>query len=319
MDNLLLKVEDLKTHFISREKTVRAVDGASFSLKQGETLAIVGESGCGKTMAALSITGLLPTKNCRIVSGKIIFNGQDLLKCSESELTDIRGRDIGYVFQEPSSALNPVMRIGEQIVEVIKFHNKERDAKNYAIELLGLMGFENPKQKFSAWPHQLSGGMKQRVMIAMAIASNPKLLIADEPTTSLDVTIQAQILNLIKKIQKDNHLAILFITHDLSVACSIADKVCVMYAGEAVEEAQTFDFLKNAKHPYSRDLLKCIPRITAHHEELKSIRGQVMDNSTDYKCCRYVSRCDFEFDRCSKEIVKMKEINKGHGVRCLLY
>ncbi|MFH1778330.1 MAG: ABC transporter ATP-binding protein [Candidatus Omnitrophota bacterium] len=316
---MLLSVEELKTYCYSQDKTIRAVDGATFSIKKGEILSLVGESGCGKTLTALSITRLMPSRACRITAGQVVFNEQDLLNCKEKELINIRGRDISYIFQEPATALNPVMRVGEQIKEAIVTHRKEKDAFAYTVELLELMGIDRAKERYYAYPHQLSGGMKQRVMIAMAISTSPQLLIADEPTTALDVTVQAQILQLLKKLQKEKDLSMLFITHDLAVASQISDQICVMYAGEIVEKAGIKEFLKSPKHPYSQDLLKCIPKLRAQQERLKSIKGRVEERLADYQYCRYTTRCDFEFARCRKENVQMIDTGENHGVKCFRY
>ncbi|RKY01104.1 ABC transporter ATP-binding protein, partial [Candidatus Poribacteria bacterium] len=258
----LIEVRNLSTYFFTQEGVVRAVEGVSFSIDKGETLALVGESGCGKSVTALSIMRLVPPPG-RIVSGEVIFDGRDLLKLSEREMRRVRGGEIAMVFQDPMTSLNPVYTVGDQMVEAIKLHRgvSDKEAKEIAIEMLSKVNIPEPRVRFDEYPHQMSGGMRQRVMIAMALSCNPKLLIADEPTTALDVTTQAQILDLMRDLQGDFGMSILFISHDLGVVAEIADKVAVMYASRIVEYAGLEELFSNPKHPYTIGLLECRPRL----------------------------------------------------------
>jgi oligopeptide transport system ATP-binding protein len=276
----LLEVKDLRTEFRTADGTVRAVNGVSYSLEQGETLGIVGESGCGKSVSALSIMRLIPQPPGRIVGGEVIFEGKDLLKLDDDAMRHVRGRKIAMVFQDPMTSLNPVLTINRQISEALTLHMGMNDAKarNRTIELLDLVGIPDPKRRVDDYPHQFSGGMRQRVLIAMALSCNPRLLIADEPTTALDVTIQAQIVELVKRIQREFDIAIIWITHDLGVVARLVDKVVVMYAGKVIEEANVDEVFDNPRHPYTRGLLGSVPRLDEERRAtLQPIEGMPPD------------------------------------------
>jgi len=262
-NGVLLKVEDLKTWFGTRENPVRAVDGVSFNVDEGETIAIVGESGCGKSVTAMSLARLIPEPTGFYAGGRIIFRGEDVLAMNDSRLMDLRGREISYVFQEPGTSLNPVFRVGFQIMEALKLHRKDVDAKSETVKLMSMVGLPDPETRMDAYPHEMSGGMQQRVMIAMALACRPKLLVADEPTTALDVTIQAQILELLSSLQHELKMAVLLITHNLGLVADTARSVYVMYCGRVVESGLTEDVLSSPSHPYSRGLLDAVPRLDA--------------------------------------------------------
>jgi ABC-type dipeptide/oligopeptide/nickel transport system ATPase component len=259
----ILEVNDLRTYFYTRDGVVRSVDGVSFSISEGETLAIVGESGCGKSVTSLSLLRLIPSPPGKIVTGSILFHGKDLLSLSEDEMRDIRGDKISMIFQEPMTSLNPVLTIGRQISEVLELHRHctKEEARNRILELLNLVNISEPERRIDEYPHQLSGGMRQRIMIAMALACDPEILIADEPTTALDVTIQAQILNLMRELRDRTRAAIILITHDLGVVAEMAQRVVVMYAGRKVEEASVFDLFAKPMHPYTLGLLNSMPRL----------------------------------------------------------
>ena len=319
----LLKVESLRTYFHTRDGTVRAVDGVSFDLAPGETLCVVGESGCGKSVTALSILGLIPAPPGRIEGGRILFQGEDLVAASEARLREIRGNQISMIFQEPMTSLNPVMRIGDQIAEALLLHeNLSRSgARERVLEMLNLVQIAEPDRRIDEYPHQLSGGMRQRVMIAMALACNPMVLIADEPTTALDVTIQAQILNLMIELKERLGTAIIMITHDLGVVAETAQRVVVMYAGKKVEQATVDDLFSEPLHPYTRGLLKSIPSTNKVYggesqEGLHEIPGVVPNLRDPIPGCAFAERCDVAIDRCHKEAPAFEEILDGHYAAC---
>jgi oligopeptide/dipeptide ABC transporter ATP-binding protein len=318
----LVEVVDLKTYFDTDEGTVKAVDGVSFHIDKGETLAVVGESGSGKSVMSLSIMRLIATPPGRIAGGQILFEGQDLVKKSERDMRRIRGNEISMIFQEPMTSLNPVYTVGDQIAEAIVLHQKEtsKGAMRKATEMLDLVGIPEPGKRVKNYPHQMSGGMRQRVMIAMALSCNPKLLIADEPTTALDVTIQAQILDLMRTLQREIGMSILFITHDLGVVAEMADRVVVMYAGRAVEEADVVDIFKNPKQPYTLGLMNSIPRVdkaAEHQERLIAIPGNVPNPLYLPEGCAFHPRCRFMQESCKAAIPDLVDAGGGHMVRCL--
>ena len=317
----LIEVRNLSTYFFTQEGVVRAVEGVSFSIDKGETLALVGESGCGKSVTALSIMRLVPPPG-RIVSGEVIFDGRDLLKLSEREMRRVRGGEIAMVFQDPMTSLNPVYTVGDQMVEAIKLHRgvSDKEAKEIAIEMLSKVNIPEPRVRFDEYPHQMSGGMRQRVMIAMALSCNPKLLIADEPTTALDVTTQAQILDLMRDLQGDFGMSILFISHDLGVVAEIADKVAVMYASRIVEYAGLEELFSNPKHPYTIGLLECRPRLgMPKTQKLYTIPGIVPDPLNHPPGCKFHPRCPQAGERCKEEEPPLTEVEDGHLVACWLY
>ncbi|HKQ24146.1 MAG TPA: ABC transporter ATP-binding protein [Burkholderiales bacterium] len=320
MAHALLEVENLSTWLIANEGTVRAVDKLSFSIERGQTFALLGESGCGKSMTALSITRLLPDVG-RIVAGAVRLEGEELLQLPEVAMRRVRGRRIGMIFQEPGASLNPVMTVGAQIAEVLERHTalRGREAHSRVIELLNAVGIPDPPGRVDEYPFQLSGGMKQRVMIAIALACEPSLLIADEPTTALDVTIQAQVLDLLRGLQKRMGMSILLITHDLGVVAEMAHHVAVMYAGEIVEMAPREAFFRNPSHPYSRKLFASVPNQQARDKSLAVIRGMVPSLASEFHGCRFADRCDFAWDRCRDVIPVWSPIAEGHGARCHLY
>jgi peptide/nickel transport system ATP-binding protein len=321
MDKSLLTVNNLQTHFISDSGVVKAVDGVSFKVSKGETLGIVGESGSGKSVTSLSIMGLLKDTPGKIVGGEILFDGKDLAKVSESQMRKIRGNDIAMIFQEPMTSLNPVFKIGRQLEEAIILHIKlsKKAARARAIEILTAVGISRPERIVHDYPHQLSGGMRQRVMIAMAMACNPKILIADEPTTALDVTIQAQILDLMRELSKNNETAILLITHDLGVVAEMCDRVVVMYGGRAVEESDVYSIFANPKHPYTQGLLSSIPKMGDRVDRLQSIPGNVPIPSRMPEGCKFAPRCPFAMDICWEKEPELKEVSKDHSSRCWLH
>ena len=317
----LLDVEQLKTYFyLNQNQVAKAVDGISFSVFPGETVAIVGESGSGKSITALSIMQLI-NKPGKIIEGSITMNNQELLKLKPKQMTSIRGNDIGMIFQEPMTALNPVFTVGNQITEIIRKHKKvkKREAEIQAIGLLNVVGIPRPEEIMKEYPHQLSGGMRQRVMIAMAISCNPQLLIADEPTTALDVTIQAQILDLMVEMQEKFQMALLLITHDLGVVYEYTDRVMVMYGGQIVEQAPTKQLLKLTRHPYTQGLLASLPKIDEDVDRLGTIKGTVPPAYNFPKGCRFATRCPFVMDKCKESNPELKELDTGHFVRCYLY
>ena len=314
----LLAVKGLKTVFSTGENEVMPVADVSFSIGRGETLGIVGESGCGKSVTSASVMRLLGRKG-RILSGEICFDGRDLVKLSEEEMRQIRGNRISMIFQEPMTSLNPVFKIGYQLTEAIRLHLKMDggEAENYAVEMLNKVGIPRAKAIFHSYPHTLSGGMRQRVMIAMALSCKPQLLIADEPTTALDVTIQAQILDLIKKLRQASHMSVMLITHDLGVIAEMADRVIVMYAGQVVEEADVFTLFENPQHPYTRGLIHSIPHIDdAADERLISIPGTVPSLLQPISGCRFRERCDQAGEACAAQAPSLLELEDGHRARC---
>jgi len=320
MADALLEIENLSTWLAANEGLVRAVDGLSFSIGRGETFALLGESGCGKSMTALSIMRLLPDAG-RIVSGTVRLEGEELLRLPEIAMRRVRGRRIGMIFQEPGASLNPVMTVGAQIAEVLERHTALRgdEVNTRVVELLNAVGIPDPTGRVREFPFQLSGGMKQRVMIAMALACEPSLLIADEPTTALDVTIQAQVLELLRGLQQRMGMSILLITHDLGVVAEMAHHVAVMYAGEIVEMAPREAFFRNPSHPYSRKLFASVPNRQARDKTLAVIRGIVPSLASEFHGCRFAERCDHAWKRCRDAVPAWAQIATGHGARCHLY
>jgi oligopeptide/dipeptide ABC transporter ATP-binding protein len=321
-NNILLDVQDLHTTFYTSEGVGHAVDGVSFQVKRGETLGLVGESGCGKSVTAFSILRLIASPPGRIESGKILFQGQDLLKLTEKEMRDIRGNKISMIFQEPMTALNPVFTVGEQIAEVYRIHRQmnRREAFDAAVEIMEKVRIPAAPQRAREYPHQLSGGMRQRVMIAMGLACDPHLLIADEPTTALDVTVQAQILALMDDLKERTGASIILITHDLGVIAEVADRVAVMYAGQIAEEAPVEAIFESPRHPYTQGLLRSIPLMTGRSsEKLKVIPGNVPSPTHFPQGCRFHPRCDQKFAPCDSTPCTMTKINETHSARCFLY
>lgn len=321
MSKNLVEFRNLKTYFYTEGGVVKAVNDVSFNIREGETIAIVGESGCGKSVTAMSMIKLVPTPPGKIISGDVLFEGKSILKLSDEELRDIRGNKISVIFQEPMTSLNPVFTVGNQIDEAIILHQKlsKSQAKAKSIEMLKLVGIPRAEEIYSSYPHELSGGMRQRVMIAMALSCNPKLLIADEPTTALDVTIQAQILDLMRNIKAKLNTSIMLITHDLGVVAEMADYVVVMYAGKVVEEAPVLELFKNPMHPYTIGLLNSKPPINKEVKRLYSIPGQVPNPVNMPENCYFCKRCEKKIDRCEKEQPQLIEVSKGHKVSCWLY
>ena len=320
----LLEVKDLQTHFPTRAGLVRAVDGVSFYLDRGELLGLVGESGCGKSMTALSVMRLIAPPG-KIVSGEVLFDGKDLLKLSDAEMRQMRGDDIAMIFQDPMTSLNPVFTVGEQIAEALRLHRKMsgKQARQATIEAMREVAIPDPARRVDDYPHQLSGGMRQRVMIAMALACNPKLLIADEPTTALDVTIQAQILELLDDLRKQRDLAVLLITHDLGVVAEVADRVAVMYTGRIVEESPVEELFARPKHPYTEGLLRSVPKLTSEHvvkrERLETIEGVVPSPTELPPGCHFAPRCRHRMPRCTEGRIPLYQLEGGVQVRCVLY
>ncbi|GIP23537.1 ABC transporter ATP-binding protein [Paenibacillus sp. J22TS3] len=317
----LLEIDQLSIDFSSGSGPIRVVNGVQLELEAGETLGLVGESGSGKSVTSLSIMGLLPQGLAKVAEGDIRYRGQSLLNMSESEMQKVRGNQIATIFQEPMTALNPVFKIGRQVRESIRQHSKKskREAHQDAVALLGEVGISAPEQIMEAYPHQLSGGMRQRVMIAMAMASNPDILIADEPTTALDVTIQAQILELMKKLQKERGTAIIFITHDLGVVAEMCDRVAVMYAGQIVEQGDVRTLFKEAKHPYTIGLLNSMPKFSGEMKRLKAIPGQVPHPSEYLPGCRFAQRCPSRMDLCENIEPALYDFGNQHLCKCHLY
>ncbi|MEG6616539.1 ABC transporter ATP-binding protein [Peptococcaceae bacterium 1198_IL3148] len=321
MSEALLKITDLKTHFFLDDGVVPAVDGVSFHLNKGETLAVVGESGSGKSITSLSIMGLVPSPPGKIVGGTIEFAGEDLLKKSEKEMRAVRGNRISMIFQEPMTSLNPVYRVGDQIAEALILHQglTKKEAMERAIEMLRLTGIPSPEKRAYEFPHQMSGGMRQRVMIAMALSCRPELLIADEPTTALDVTIQAQILELMQELKEKMNTAIIMITHDLAVVAEMADRAVVMYCGKVVEEAPVADLFENPLHPYTKGLLASIPSIDDDsNEKLFVIEGSVPNMMHLPAGCAFAPRCPEAKDQCLGAIPQLKQVAPGRKVSCWL-
>lgn len=318
----ILRINDLKVSFQSGKKFLPAVDGVSFELKDGEILGIVGESGSGKSVTSLAAMGLIPSPPGKIERGEIIFEGKDLTKISEKEWRKIRGNQISMIFQEPMTSLNPLFTVGNQLMEAIRLHTdlSKAAAKARSMELLKLVGIPRAEGILKEFPHQLSGGMRQRVMIAMAMACNPRVLIADEPTTALDVTIQAQILALMKDLNQKTNTSIILITHDLGVVAEICERVIVMYAGQIVEQGDVRKILKDPQHPYTKGLLKSVPNLTVKTNRLYSIPGTVPAPGTVHQGCRFAARCSEVFEQCHLESPQLYKSEKdGHEVRCFLH
>ncbi len=319
MTSPLLQIDSLQTTFATGDGMVRAVDGISLTIQRGQTFALVGESGCGKSMTALSTMRLLPEPASRITGGAIHLNGDDLLQLPEVAMREVRGKRIAMIFQEPMTSLNPVLTIGQQISESLRQHADAQARQARVLELLEAVGIPDAAQRYHEYPHQLSGGMKQRIMIAIALAGEPDLLIADEPTTALDVTIQAQVLDLMRQLQKNTGMAILLITHDLGVVSEMADHVAVMYAGQIVEEADRAEFFANPKHPYSKKLFASLPDIEKRGQRLAIIPGHVPSLATEFTGCRFVDRCDDAVDICHTQQPAWQAANVTGGIRCLKY
>jgi len=319
MKDSLLEIKSLSTHFFTEDGVIRAVEDVSFEIQSGEILSLVGESGCGKSVTGLSILRLIPSPPGRIVSGHILFNGKDLLKLEESEMERVRGNEISMIFQEPMTSLNPVFTIGDQIMEALLLHQglDKKKARERAIELLARVKIPSPETRIFAYPHQLSGGMRQRAMIAMALACQPKLLIADEPTTALDVTIQAQVLRLLKEIQREMGMAVMLITHDLGVVSEIADRVAVMYAGRLVEYAPLTKIFNQMRHPYTKGLLGSIPHLKQKHQRLQAIPGQVPNPLELPSGCKFHPRCYLAIEACKKEEPPLLKTDENHFSRCI--
>lgn len=316
----ILDIRNLRTYFFTSEGTGKVVDGVNLWLKKGETLGLVGESGCGKTMTALSILKLIPVPPGKIMEGsEILFDGKNLVDVSNGEIRKIRGGKIAMIFQEPMTSLNPVFTIGDQIMEAVIIHQKKnrREARETAVRMLELVRIPSPEKRIDDYPHQLSGGMRQRVMIAMALSCNPELLIADEPTTALDVTIQAQIIDLLKELQRELKMAVLIITHDLGIIAEFADRVAIMYAGEIMEQSNTRDIFETNMHPYTEGLLKSIPKMNTKDERLSTIEGTV-PKPTEYPSgCKFNTRCPYRFEKCGTH-PDLREVKPGHLARCWL-
>ncbi|WP_141604370.1 ABC transporter ATP-binding protein [Terrilactibacillus laevilacticus] len=319
--DILLQVENLKAGFKNDKEIVPAVNDVSFTVKKGETIGLVGESGCGKSVTSLSIMGLLKHNSGKILDGKINFNGKDLLSLSEKEMRDIRGNIISMVFQEPMTSLNPVFKVGIQIQEAIECHQKisKKQAKQLSIDILKQVGIPRAERIVNEYPHQLSGGMRQRVMIAMGMVCQPELLIADEPTTALDVTIQAQILELMKDLKQKNQTSIILITHDLGVVAEMCDRVMVMYSGKIVEEADVYTLFQNPKHPYTKGLLASTPKIRQHTNRLGSIPGSVPSLNEKMDGCRFAPRCPFVMKKCKVQMPDLISVEDGSSCRCWLH
>ncbi len=321
MTQQLLQVEDLRTWFHTDEGTARAVDGVSFEIAEQETLGIVGESGCGKSVTALSILRLIPDPPGRIEGGKVVFQNRDLLPISEKEMRRIRGNEIAMIFQEPMTSLNPVYTIGEQIGEVLRLHRgmSRGEAEERSVEMLRRVRIPDPEQRVEEYPHQLSGGQRQRVMIAMALACDPALLIADEPTTALDVTVQAQILALLRQLQEEFGMAIMLITHDLGVIAETAHRVVVMYAGIVAETGTVEQIFDGPNHPYTEGLKAAIPKLGEKVERLATIPGTVPSPYEEIVGCPFQNRCPYVMDICRREFPKLYRLEPGHEARCFLY
>lgn len=324
MNSQLLDVQNLQTHFPTRAGLVRAVNDVSFSIEEGELLGLVGESGCGKSITALSIMRLIYPPG-KIAGGSIKFKGEELTTASDDRLREIRGNDIAMIFQDPMTSLNPVFTVGEQIAEALRLHRglDKKAAKLAAIEAMKEVSIPSPERRADDYPHQLSGGMRQRVMIAMALACDPELLIADEPTTALDVTIQAQILELLNELRRTRKLAVLLITHDLGVVAETADRVCVMYTGKIVEESGVDELFARPKHPYTQGLLKSVPKLSVDHIEkisrLQTIDGTVPSPTELPPGCHFAPRCEFRMERCTRGEIPLYELENNVSVRCVLY
>jgi len=319
MKTPLLEIRDLSVHFTTDDGVVRAVEHVGFEIFPGKILGIVGESGCGKSVTALSILRLIPDPPGKIVGGEVLFEGKDLVKFEEKEMEKVRGNDISMIFQEPMTSLNPVFTIGDQIMEAILFHQgvHKAEARRKAIEMLGRVKIPDPGTRIDAYPHQLSGGMRQRAMIAMALSCQPKLLIADEPTTALDVTIQDEILKLLREIQNEMGMAVMLITHDLGVVAGLADRVMVMYAGRVVEQGPIGSILRQMRHPYTRGLVTSIPSLEERKKRLPAIPGQVPDAMALPVGCKFHPRCYLMIEECKKEEPPLFQVQEEHFSRCI--
>lgn len=319
MKTPLLEVRSLTTHFFTEDGVVRAVEDVNFEIHPGEILSLVGESGCGKSVTGLSLLRLIPIPPGKIMSGELLFEGRDLLGLEEREMERVRGNDISMIFQEPMTSLNPVFTIGNQIMEALQLHQNldKKEAKRRAIEMLDRVKIPSPEVRIDSYPHQLSGGMRQRAMIAMALSCQPKLLIADEPTTALDVTIQAQVLRLLKEIQGEMGMAVMLITHDLGVVSEIADRVAVMYAGRIVESGPIEAIFGEMRHPYTRGLLESIPQLEEKRKRLNAIPGQVPNPMDLPTGCKFHPRCHLMIDDCKREEPPLFQVNGNHFSRCL--
>jgi|SRR5690625_325398 len=319
-ESKLLEVKNLKTHFFTEAGVIPAVDGVSFELNEGELVGIVGESGSGKSVTSLSVMGLIEEPG-KIVNGEILYRGQDLTKLRENDMRKIRGNDIAMIFQEPLTSLNPVLTVGFQISEAIRIHQQlgKDEARKKSIELLERVRIPRAEKVYNSYPHLLSGGMRQRVMIAMALSCNPKILIADEPTTALDVTIQAQIIELLMDLSRDFGTAIVLITHDLGVIAEMVDRVIVMYGGKVVEQTDVMTLFQDPQHPYTQGLLNSTPRIHELRDELISIKGNVPSPDKMPSGCKFHTRCEFAMDKCLSLEPSLELINEGHQVRCWLH
>lgn len=321
MNKSLVEFKNLKTYFHTDKGIVKSVNDVSFHIEKGETVGIVGESGCGKSVTAMSLMRLIPSPPGKIEGGDILFEGKSILEMSEQELRSIRGNEISMIFQEPMTSLNPALTIGHQLCEGIILHEKlsKKDARKKAIDMIKLVEIPRAEEVYSSYPHELSGGMRQRVMIAMALSCNPKLLIADEPTTALDVTIQSQILDLMRNVKDKFNTSIMLITHDLGVVAEICDRVVVMYAGKVVETGNVLDIFKNPLHPYTKGLLMSKPTLTNDSTTLYSIPGQVPNPINLPNGCYFSDRCSKAMDKCKYEIPKLKDLNNNQKVACWLY
>lgn len=318
----LLEIKNLRTYFYTEDGVVPAVDDVSFYVKPGETLGIVGESGCGKSVTSVSILRLIPSPPGRIMEGsEILFDGKNLLSLTEKEMRKIRGNDISMIFQEPMTSLNPVFKIGDQISETLMLHQhmKKEEARKKSIEMLASVGIPRPEKVVDDYPHSLSGGMRQRAMIAMALACNPKLLIADEPTTALDVTIQAQILDLMNKLKSEINASVMLITHNLGVVAETCQRIIVMYAGKVVEEGDVYSIFEDPKHPYTQGLLRSVPSIEAKRDKLESIPGIVPNPLNMPKGCRFAPRCSKAMEICKEKQPELTVLGEERTVRCFLY
>jgi len=313
----LLEIKNLKLDFVAGGRSLRAVDDVSLTINAGETLCLVGESGCGKSVTALSIARLVPTPPARYVGGEILLNGRDVLQMGKEELRGIRGGTVSYVFQDPGASLNPVFRVGNQIKESLKLHRPEKATNDEVIRLLKLVGIPAPESRIKDYPHQMSGGMQQRVMIAMALASEPKLLVADEPTTALDVTIQAQILDLLLDLKKRLGMSILLITHNLGIVGDMAERVAVMYAGQVVELSPARELLKRPLHPYTKALMNSVPKLNGNLDRLLAIPGNVPTLGNFPAGCRFFPRCPSAHPECATTMPQLQEIEPNRWVRCL--
>jgi oligopeptide/dipeptide ABC transporter, ATP-binding protein, C-terminal domain len=319
VDDAILEVKGLKTSFFTDDGEVPAVDGITFSVKEGEILGLVGESGCGKSVTSLSIMGLLPAPPGKIVGGQILYKGEDISHAKESRMRKLRGNDIAMIFQEPMTSLNPVFTIGEQLTEAIRLHKKmtRKDQETRAVELLKMVGLPRAEELLKEYPHELSGGMRQRVMIAIAMSCDPKVLIADEPTTALDVTIQAQILDLMAKLNRETHTAIILITHDLGVVAQVCKRVVVMYAGKVVEQGDVRDIFNHPSHPYTEGLIRSIPDLFSKKDTLYTIKGSVPKPGSIKKGCLFAPRCDYVMDKCWTTAPELT--GDTHKSRCFLH